>query len=283
MRVVGRRLGVLLWCAALVAIWPEGPATGQPAKDADADEVEKINARIEKSITWYDVFPEEGATTPLKPKTVMKWRNVTRGPEGGAIMVIWPHNGRPVAMAGVFQWKGKICHEFDSLSRTNKMIARDKDRVIWSPTAAGVEFKPVPAAAEPAKTAAARLLQMKDIAAQFKATFTGWGKDNTYQEELRLLPTPVYRYELTKPTEPDGDLIDGALFAYAQGTDPEAILVLEAVGTAKKVEWQYAFARATSGGLVVKRGEETVWTAAKNPPSQTPTHPHIMMQRLAEK
>jgi len=283
MRVEGRRIGVLLWCAALVAIWPGVRTTGQPGKAADSEEVEKINARIEKSIDWYDVLPEEGATTPLKPKTVMKWRNVTRGPEGGAIMVIWPHNGRPIAMAGIFQWKGKICHEFDSLSRSNKLIARDKDRAIWSPKEAGVEFKPVPSAAEPAKTAAARLLQMKDIATQFKATFTGWGKDNTDQEELRLLPTPVYRYELAKPNEPDGDLVDGALFAYVQGTDPEVILLLEAIGTAKKAEWQYAFARATSGGLVVKRGDEIVWTAVKNPPSQKSTHPHLVMQRLVEK
>jgi hypothetical protein len=283
MRVAGRRVAVLLWCAALVAIWPGVRATGQPGKDADADEVERINARIEKSVGWYDIFPAEGAAAPLKPKTVMKWRNVTRGPEGGAIMVIWPHNGRPLATAGIFQWKGKICHEFDSLSRGNKLIARDKDRVIWSPAAAGVEFKRVPSAAEPAKTAAARLLQMKDIASQFRATFTGWGRDETYQEELRLLPTPVYRYELTQPDEPGGDLVDGALFAYVQGTDPEVILLLEAVGTAKKAEWQYAFARATSGGLVVRRGDEVVWTAVKNPPSQTPTLPHLTMQRLVEK
>jgi hypothetical protein len=88
---------------------------------------------------------------------------------------------------------------------------------------------------------------------------------------------------VTKPNEPDRDLVDGALFAYVQGTDPEAILVLVAVGTATKAEWQYAFARATSGRLVVKRGDEVVWTAAKNPPTLTPTLPHIMMQRALEK
>ncbi len=283
MTAEGRRIGVLLWCAALAAIWSGVRATGQPEKDTDSEAVKKINERIEKSINWYDVFPEEGATTPLKPKIVMKWRNIVRGPEGGAIMVIWPDNGRPIAMAGIFQLKGKICHEFDSLSRSNKMIARNKDRVIWSPMTPGVEYKQVPSAAKPAETAAARLLQMKDIASQYKATFTGWGGDNTYQEELRLLPTPVYRYELTKPNEPDTNLLDGALFAYVQGTDPEVILVLEAIGTAKKAEWQYAFARASSGGLEVKRGNEVVWTAVKNPASQISTLPHLMMQRLVEK
>ena len=33
---------------------------------------------------------------------------------------------------------------------------------------------------------------------------------------MRLLAQPIYRYENTK-----GDLIDGALFAFVLGTDPE--------------------------------------------------------------
>jgi hypothetical protein len=279
MRVDGRRVGVLLWCAALAATWPGVRAADPPAKDPDADEVERINARIEKSVGWYDVFPDDRAAAPLKPKTVLKWRNIVRGPEGGAIMVIWPHHGRPVAMAGIFQKGGLIWHEFDSLSRGGTLVARDKDRVVWSPKEPGVAFKPVPSAAAAGKTAAARLLQMRGIADQFKATFTGWGKDTTRREELRLLPTPVYRYELTTANGPDRDLLDGALFAYAQGTDPEAILVLEAVGTAEKAEWQYAFARATTGGVEVRRGEDLVWTAAKSPPGQVPTLPHLVLRR----
>ena len=279
MTVEGRRVGVLLWCAALVATWPGVRATGQPGKDADSEEVERINARIEKSITWYDVFPEEGATTPLKPKTVMKWRNVVRGPEGGAIMVIWPHNGRPVAMASIYPWAGHMVHEFDSLSRDGKLTAREEGRVIWSPKTAGVEFKEVPSAPKPAKSPAERLRQMKAIAAGFRATMTGWSADNSDREELRLLPRPLYRYDVTGAKSPEPPLIDGGLFAYVQGTDPEAVLALEAVGTADKADWQYALVRATSGGLEVKLGDRVVWTAPKGPANRMPTLPHFSMRR----
>src|SRR5262249_48689676 len=152
------------------------------------EEPKKLNDLIEKSVNWYDVFPSSDSTTPLPPQPVLRWRNVIRGQVGEAMMVVWPHNGRPIAVASIYPWQGKMCHEFDSLSRGNKLLARDKDSVIWSPETAGVEFKEVPAAPRPAKTPAERLRQMKAIAERFKATMTGWQADNTDREELRLLP-----------------------------------------------------------------------------------------------
>jgi hypothetical protein len=74
-------------------------------------------------------------------------------------------------------------------------------------------------------------------------------------------------------------LLDGALFAYVQGTDPEAVLVLEAIGTPEKADWQYALVRATSGGLEVKLDNEVVWTANKYPANRDPTLPHFTMRR----
>jgi len=102
--------------------------------------------------------------------------------------------------------------------------------------AAGVEFKDVPKAPKPAKTPAERLRQMKAIAEGFKATMTGWAADNSDQEALRLLPRPLHRYDLANAKDPDPKLVDGALFAYVQGTDPEVVLILEAIGTAEKAD-----------------------------------------------
>ena len=61
------------------------------------------------------------------------------------------------------------------------------------------------------------------------------------------------------------------------------MLLLEAVGAADKAEWQYAFVRATSGGLEVKLGDEVVWTAKKHPANRNPKLPHFSMQRVLEK
>lgn len=283
MKAERSRIGLLFWSVAVATLLPWAQAADPPAKDTDPEEPKKLNEIIEKSVDWYDVFPDDEAKKALTPKPVLRWRNVVRGQVGEAMMVIWAHNGRPVAMASIYPWNGNMAHEFDSLSRGNKVLARDKDRLIWSPMSAGVEFKAVPSAPQPAKSPAERLLQMKAIAEQFKATMTGWRGDNTDREELRLLPRHVYRYELTKPNEPDPDLVDGALLAYVLGTDPEVILVLEAIGNAEKSEWQYAFVRATSGGLEVKRGADVVWMAEKYPANENSTLPHFTMKRLIVK
>jgi hypothetical protein len=283
MRAGRSLLGVLLWCLASSLLLRGSWGAGPPAKQDPPEEPKKLNDLIEKSVHWYDVLPARDATTPLTPQPVLRWRNVVRGQEGEAMMVVWAHNGRPVAMASIFPWEGKMSHEFDSLSRGRKVIARDGERVIWSPESPGVEFKDVPDAPRPAKTPAARLRQMKAIAERFKATMTGWQADDTDQEQLRLLPRPLYRYELAGAKDPDPDLLDGGLFAYVQGTDPEVVLALEAVGTAEKAAWQYAFARATSGGLEVRLGGEVVWTAPKHPPNRVPTLPHFTMRRDLDK
>jgi hypothetical protein len=61
------------------------------------------------------------------------------------------------------------------------------------------------------------------------------------------------------------------------------VLILEAIGTAEKADWHYAFVRATSGGLEVKLGTEVVWTAPKHPANRNPALPHFTMQRVLEK
>ena len=281
MRAGQSLVGLLLWC---LASFLAGNCGAEPPGDQAApEEPKKLNEVIEKSVNWYDVFPAEDSTTPLAPQPVLRWRNVIRGQQGEAMMVVWPHKGRPVAMASIYPWRGKMSHEFDSLSREAKVIARDKDRVIWAPRTAGVECKEVPDAPRPAKTHAERLRQMKAIAERFKATMTGWQGDDADREELRLLPRPLYRYDLKNAKDPDPDLLDGALFAYVLGTDPEVVLVLEAIGTTENSAWQYALVRATSGGLEVKLGREVVWTAPKAPANRNPTLPHFTMQRDLEK
>jgi hypothetical protein len=222
-RAVG---GVLLGCLAWWLILQGTGAAEPPGKDALPEEPKKLNEVIEKSVNWYDVLPAADSTNPLPPQPVLRWRNVVRGQEGEAMMVVWAHNGRPVATASIYPWQGKMNHEFDSLSRGNQLIARDKDRVIWSPSTAGVEFKDVPASPKPAKMPAERVRQMKAIAERFKAKMTGWQADNSDQEELRLLPRPLFRYDLTNARDPEPSLLDGALFAYVLGTGRTHLEVL---------------------------------------------------------
>ena len=62
---------------------------------------------------------------------------------------------------------------------------------------------------------------------------------------------PVYRYEAEKDS---ADLLDGALFVFVRGTDPDVWLLLEAVLTAGQpaAKWQFAVARMNSIEITVE-------------------------------
>jgi hypothetical protein len=282
MRTGHRFLMTLAGLLVLIGRLQVLPAEDQPAADDPQEETKKLSERIEKSIGWYEVLPDISAKAALRPRPVIRWRNAARGQDGEAMMVVWAHNGRPVAMASIYPWDGYMCHEFGSLSRQARLVARDGSAVAWSPNAPGLEFKNVPDAPTPGDTPAVRLRQMKSIAERFKGTMTGWKGDNSDREELRLLLRPLYRYELKESKETNPNLHDGALFAFVMGTDPEIVLVLEAVGAANEAVWQYAFARATSGGLEAKLDGAVVWTAEKFPATRLPTNPQVTLRRPLE-
>jgi hypothetical protein len=108
---------------------------------------------------------------------------------------------------------------------------------MWQTSGPGLTFRPVPEAPAPAPTATARLRQMQAIVRDFSAN-TIDDKNSTWP--LRPLTKPIYRYEANGPS-----VADGALFAFAQGTDPEAFLILEAHPNGKSTRWEYALTRFT--------------------------------------
>jgi hypothetical protein len=90
--------------------------------------------------------------------------------------------------------------------------------------------------------------------------------------ELRLLPTPLYRYPSAKT-----GVVDGALFALmsSAGTDPEVLLVIEAKEANGKMRWEYACGRFSDWELRVLRKDKEVWSSVpseKNPFSHDPLH-----------
>jgi len=276
MKTASRMTGLL----AMIALVLAARSRAEEPEDEPQVETKKLNDVIEGSIDWYDLYPDPSAKDPMRPQPVLRWRNVARGQEGEAMMVVWAHRGRPLAIASIYPWQGYLNHEFGSLSRSAQLLARDNGNVAWSPKSPGVELRPVPDAPPPAETPAARLRQLKSIAGRFKATMTGWKGDNSDREELRLLPRPLYRYSVTDPQDGEPAVLDGALFAFVMGTDPETVMLLEAVGTQGSATWQYAFVRATSGGLEVRLENEVAWRAEKFQGPRSPTDTTRTLARI---
>jgi hypothetical protein len=128
-----------------------------------------------------------------------------------------------------------------------------------------VEFRTVPNAGAPSDTPVSRLRQLKALAGRFDARLLGWKQDDSDRQVLRQLPRPIYRYE-----QPTGNVIDGGVFAFVMGVDPEALLLIEAVSNNADSHWEYAFVRRTSGQLEGRLDGEVIWGAERYPPGADP-------------
>jgi hypothetical protein len=277
--IMRNRTGWILSLAGVVIFFGHARLRAQVVDNAQEDS-KAIKAMVEQSIGWYQVFSDASAPEAMAPQRVLRWQNGTRGnQESDGVFVLWVHEGRPEVSASIYPYEGSINYELVSLSRGSKLVAREDGRVIWSPATPGVAFKDIPGAPAPADTPAARLRQMKGLADQFKVALTGWKADKSNREELRLLPRPLYRHELGKAPGPGAGCIDGGVLAFVQGTDPEAILLLEAVHPDGSPRWQYGFARATSGGLEARLDKRVVWAVDFLVGRTTPREPQMWLGR----
>ncbi len=172
----------------------------------------------------------------------------------------------PQAFASIYPWAGNLVHELETISRTPFTMSRD-GAVAWRPVS-GLTFRPIPGAPVPDAKPVARLREMKELADRFEVTMLGWNADDSDRERLRRLPKEFFRH---KPESPE--VLDGAVFGFVKGTDPEAVLVIEVVPGADAsaaARYEFAFARATSGGLEARLGDDVVWTATKTPVKTRP-------------
>jgi hypothetical protein len=187
-------------------------------------------------------------------KPVLRWGNQARDNDDGAVF-IWTYRGRPQAVAAIFVIGDRTMHELCSLTES-PLTSTWKDSIAWRPTEGGRKFRAVPGAPVPAGTRRARLTQMRTIASNFSAATSAppdYAGGPSYGE-LRLLPQPLYRDPEETPLA-----LDGALFTFAFGTDPEVLLRVEALNTSEGAVWHYAAAPFTDFAIELKYRDEVVW------------------------
>lgn len=242
-----------LLIAILAAGAAEDSAAGEKTDGSAAKKPSTIRGLIDAAVENVQVFPDAETATPARAVIALRWANNARGSEDGTT-VVYVHAGRPIAVACLYPWEGQIVQDLGSLS-LQPIVARRDGNVIWRPQEPGLKFAEIPDAPTPERSATQRLRQMKALAAQFQSTMLGWkAGDTDDREELRLLSQPLYRYETG-----GGEVLDGAVFAFVMGTDPESVLLIEAAGKGDRAKWRYAFARRTSGELEGRYRGQTVW------------------------
>jgi hypothetical protein len=237
--------GILLTQAAGGAA-DQAPAVGAP---------QSALAEFLADAKTYVMTIGSGRSQPLElsPQPLLHWANPARNGEDGAVYV-WLKDGRPEVIGSVFEYpsRGLVIrkHAFHSLS-DEPLKAEFATTLVWSPKTAGVTFQPVAGAPPPADNARRRLSQMRELARQFSVELVDLREGKS---ELRLMTQPLIRYEpKAGPTQ------DGAIFAFAIGTDPEALLLLESHQAGDATRWEYAFARFHFVTLTAKHDGKQVW------------------------
>lgn len=209
-------------------------------------------------------FNSNGQQLTIKKEPVIRWSNpvVGNGSTHGACFV-WTRDGRAEVFGTIFSYipsrnpdktRRTVAHEFHSLSR-QALAATRNGELFWHPDVQGIAPAPIPGAPPPAKTAAARLVQIRRLAREFTAT----SADGDEERTLRLLTTPLYRNAETP------QVLDGALFSFSTGTDPEILLLIEAV-TGTSPLWHYSIARFSHLTLRVRYNGQQVWSYVRGGP-----------------
>jgi hypothetical protein len=208
---------------------------------------------------------------PLAPEPLYRWTDPTRENNDGALW-IWRSTGRPIAVVAIELYPQNPAFgtvwalEFTSLSTGPLEVAggehfdkfyadmfppRADGTLRWAPVEAGIAFREVPDAPAPATTEAGRLRQMRELAKRFSAREFYQTKSQDYT--LRLIPHPIDRY-----ADAAAGLVDGVIFAFANGTNPEVFLLIEArrQGTSSPT-WSYAAAPLARAKVTPTSGSRT--------------------------
>jgi hypothetical protein len=245
-----------------------------PTAEPDDGLSKKMLPIYVKEVEAYSIAVESAPSKELelKKEPIFEWANPARKDQQGVIF-LWLRDGRPAALGCTFsvpheKYPGRILfHELHALDTEKLLVKRDTYNQ-WKPEV-GLARKELTDAPAPAATPAGRQLQMRKLAQEF----SGHEIDNEGKKwEMRLLPTPLYKY----PTAKTG-VIDGALFALVSnaGTDPEVLLLIEARDVGGKLSWEYACGRFSDWELHVQRQDKEVFASLKgedNPFAHDPQH-----------
>jgi hypothetical protein len=245
-------LCVCPWCVPCTS----SPVRGDEAADAKlkklADDARARAEAIEVNVAV------GGRTTraAVHPTPLMKYTDVPRQIEMATLWV-WHDDGQPVALGKVeaYATKGGTVWLYCFTSASTGLVdGKWPGGRRYQARKPGVEWATIDGPA-PQPTAAGRLRQMKELFGRFAATARDDVLNTT--DDLRALARPLHEY-----SSPKHGVVQGVLCGFAaNGTNPDVIVALEAVGdngTAKS--WRYGVIGMTASGISVKLDKAEVYT-----------------------
>lgn len=253
--------------AGTLALLLAASSAGDEPADTTSRERAAHAARVKAVATSLHIYtkPDRETEAALVPEPVLRYADSTRQIHESTLW-IWGAQGRPAAVVAIEYYtnppKGaRWLYEIASLS-TERIAVQRGSGINWVTDEAGLRLEPIAGAETPADKPARRLTQMKNLMRRFTA-HEHEGTEGRL--ELRPLTSPLYRYDVLEES-----IVDGAIFAFANGTNPEVLLVLEAhLGKEGGGEWKFAPAQMTGGAVIVELDGKEVWRRADADPPAT--------------
>lgn len=220
---------------------------------------------IAKSINVFELSGDKRTAAPLVDQPVLGYRDDTRK-LFDSTMWIWSGKGRPSAILAVEYYPqrpagARWLYEIASLSPNRIVVERGKE-LKWTAPKPGLQLTTIPGAPVPADKAVARLAQMK----QLQRRFAAHERANVGGRiELRPLPRALHRYEHAA-----AGVIDGAVFSFANGTNPEVLWIIEAHRDEdKKESWQFGLVQMSGAEVFAELDGKEIWKCTEaDPPAQ---------------
>ena len=204
---------------------------------------------MRKLIGSIDVRPlqsESAVAAEFGQDAMLRFGDATRQAIDGALWKLGSDRPQAIVAMEFTGTEDKLQLNYEFLCLTpQKFELRTGNGWIWRPRNSALTFQRLPGVPAPHQSPSFRLRQMKQLAKRFSVTERLAGEDF----RLRLMPQPIDRYVIKET----GDF--GAVFVFANGTNPEVLLLLETVDQ----EWQYGLARMCGAAPMATFDGRKVW------------------------
>jgi len=244
---------ILICCQFLAAIATFTFAADPPASgttEAEPTRLKEMQARIDAlELTTLGADPRR---LQRSEHAILRYTNPLTAAMSQGATFLWLDGKRPLAAISLsYRAEGKVWWELASLS-DDPLELRQNDTVVWEPTTSSRKFHAFPDAPAPAAVPSARLTQMRELARRF--TVKEFRREQW--QDGRLLTQPLYRW-----SDEEGGTVDGAVFGFAETTDPELLLVIEArrAKGSPSAEWRFALGKMTSAPMIVSLGGQEIY------------------------
>jgi hypothetical protein len=252
------RASRVLWCHGwMFAAFLFSLAAAEEPKEISEEQRAKHLGQMKElaaSIRLLADTRQEESAVKLVEKPILRYSDNTRRTHESSLW-IWSAGGRPSAVLAVEYYpnepdRPRWLYEIAS-SSTERIAAYREPELRWTATEPGLNLQEFKGVDPPAEKPVRRLTQMKELHRRFTAHERG---SIDGRIELRPLSSPLFRY-----SDAEAGILDGAIFAFVNGTNPEALVVLEAHTKESASTWHFGLLQMTGEPVAVELDGKEVW------------------------